>query len=274
MCNGETVNVGFIGAGMMGGPMVSRLVDAGHRVRVYGRREETRDAASVLGATTVASAAAVAVDATVVVLCPFDDAQVLEIAMEDGVLAAMAPGAVLVIHTTGSPRTAQSLQDEAPAGVVVVDAPVSGSATDIAGGQITLFVGGRDDAVTTAKPVLGAYGDPIMHVGALGAGQAVKLLNNALFAAHLQLAASVADLSTGLGLDPARAADAIGRGSGASRALEIVGGDAGRLQAIRRFLDKDVDTLRAVAADLEIDLGLLLATNAGGVTPFGSPAES
>ena len=96
--------------------------------------------------------------------------------------AAMAPGAVLVIHTTGSPRTAETI---AARGIDVVDAPVSGGPHDIAAGHVTLFVGGDDDAVARVKPVLSAYGDPILHVGRTGAGQLVKLVNNTLFAAQI-----------------------------------------------------------------------------------------
>ena len=105
-----------------------------------------------------------------------------------GVLSAMSPGSALVVHTTGSPRTVQAIAAHSP-GIDVLDAPVSGGPHNIAAGAITLFVGGPDDAVARVRPVLAAYGDPILHVGPLGAGQAVKLTNNALFAAQIGLLA-------------------------------------------------------------------------------------
>ena len=74
----------------------------------------------------------------------------------------MSPDAVLVVHTTGSPRTAQAI---AARGVDVVDAPVSGGPHDVAAGRVTLFVGGEDDAVTRVRPLLSTYGDPVLHVG-------------------------------------------------------------------------------------------------------------
>ena len=85
----------------------------------------------------------------------------------------------LVLHTTGSPRTAQAIAARFDH-VDVVDAPVSGGPHDIAAGTVTLFVGGSDDAVARVRPVLATYGDPILHVGPTGAGQLVKLINNTL----------------------------------------------------------------------------------------------
>ena len=79
----------------------------------------------------------------------------------------------------------------APHGVDVVDAPVSGGPHNAAAGALTLFVGGAEEAVARVRPVLGCYGDPVLHVGPLGAGQKVKLVNNALFAAQLGLLSGV-----------------------------------------------------------------------------------
>ena len=118
----------------------------------------------------------------------FTDEQVAQVCLAGVLVAAMPPGAALVVHTTGSPRTAQAIAAHSP-GIDVLDAPVSGGPHDIAAGSVTLFVGGPDDAVARVRPVLAAYGDPILHVGPLGAGQAVKLINNALFAAQIGLLA-------------------------------------------------------------------------------------
>ena len=180
--------VGFVGAGRMGAPMVRRLVDAGHEVRVLGRTDEARQAVTELGATAVAELADAAAQADVVVVCVFTDDQVKRVCFDDGLLAAMPSGSALVLHTTGSPRTAEAIAAEAPH-VAVVDAPVSGGPHDIAAGRIALFVGGDDDAVAGVRPVLSAYGDPVLHVGPLGSGQKVKLVNNMLFAAQLGLLA-------------------------------------------------------------------------------------
>src|SRR5690349_4836624 len=156
------MRVGFIGAGRMGSPMVRQLAEAGHEVRALGRTEDKRRAVAELGATPVANIAAVIERAEAVVICLFTDEQVRAVA-DTALLAAVPAGAVLIVHTTGSPRTVEHLRDLAPH-IDVVDAPVSGGPHDIAAGQVTLFVGGTDDAVQRAQPVLAAYGSPILHV--------------------------------------------------------------------------------------------------------------
>src|SRR5690349_19070267 len=127
------MQVGFIGAGRMGAPMVQRLIQADHQVTVLARTAEKRATIAELGATTVDDIVAVARD--VVVLCVFTDDQVRAVC-ESPLPDAMRAGATLVIHTTGSPRTAQWIAERAPH-IAVVDAPVSGGPHDIAAGHIT-----------------------------------------------------------------------------------------------------------------------------------------
>jgi 3-hydroxyisobutyrate dehydrogenase-like beta-hydroxyacid dehydrogenase len=249
--------VGFVGAGRMGAPMVRRLVEAGHDVRVLGRTAEKCTAAEELGATSVTEPAAVADGADVVIVCVFTDEQVGQVCLGDGLADAMPTDAALVLHTTGSPRTAQAI---AARGVTVVDAPVSGGPHDIAEGQVTLFVGGADDAVARARPVLSAYGDPILHVGALGAGQLVKLINNALFAAQIGLVAEGVRLGGVLGVDEPALLEALTHGSAGSRALNNIAraGSADTfIDAVGGFLDKDVAVVRDTLTGLGADLGRL-----------------
>ncbi|WP_396837108.1 NAD(P)-dependent oxidoreductase [Mycobacterium sp. ITM-2016-00317] len=251
--------VGFVGAGRMGAPMVERLVKAGHDVRVLGRSAEKCVAISELGATAVTGLDEVAVDAAVVVICVFTDAQVREICLDGGLLAAMPTGSVLVVHTTGSPRTAELLAAAAP-GIAVLDAPVSGGPHDIAAGNITLFVGGDVTALEAARPVLAAYADPILHVGGLGTGQWVKLLNNAMFAAQLGMLREAASFAAHVGVREAGLLEAVGHGSGASRAAEIAGARGSVqsfIESVGEFLGKDVAVVREVAAEAGGDLGLL-----------------
>jgi 3-hydroxyisobutyrate dehydrogenase-like beta-hydroxyacid dehydrogenase len=259
------MRVGFIGAGRMGAPMVRRLSEAGHDVHVLGRTEEKCSSITELGATPVADPATVAVDAEAVVICLFTDEQVREVA-DSALLAAVPAGAVLIVHTTGSPRTVEQLRDLAPH-LDVLDAPVSGGPHDIAAGRVTLFVGGIDDAVARARPVLAAYGDPILHVGALGAGQKVKLINNTLFAAQIGLLAEAAQLAGSLGVDESALLAALPHGSGASRALDNVaraGSTAAFVAAVGEFIGKDVAVIRQTVAELGTGLGALdLVVDAG-----------
>jgi 3-hydroxyisobutyrate dehydrogenase-like beta-hydroxyacid dehydrogenase len=245
-------------------PMVRRMIGGGHQVAAYARRPEAIAELKSLHVPVVPSPARVAEGAEVVVLCPFTDTQVRDIALADGLLAATGPATVVVIHTTGSPSTARTLRDEAPDGVELLDAPISGGPPDIEAGSVTLYVGGSDSGLGKARPVLAAYGEPILHVGPLGSGQLVKLVNNALFAAQVQLAAEALRIGRGVGIDGPALADAVAAGSGASRAMAILGGDLGRLEGLRRFLAKDIDVLFQVATALPLDLGILAEVASAG----------
>ena len=255
------MHLGFIGAGRMGRPMVARLVEAGHEVRVLARSQDKRAALAGDGAQVVAEAADAGRGADAVLVCVYTDEQVLAVCLGSGLLEAMPGGSVLVVHTTGSPRTAEAIAARAAAhAVAVIDAPVSGGPHDIAAGRLTLLVGGADDAVNQVRPVLQAYGDPILHVGPVGAGQRVKLVNNALFAAQIGLLADAVRLGAQLGLEEAALLGALPHGSAASRALAGAvgrGSVAAFTEAVRDFLAKDVDVARKLAAELGGDLGAL-----------------
>jgi 3-hydroxyisobutyrate dehydrogenase-like beta-hydroxyacid dehydrogenase len=255
----------------MGAPMVSRLVSAGHEVRALGRSVEKRRGVSELGAQPVTDLADVGAEADVVVVCVFTDEQVQQTCLESVLLSTMRAGSVLVIHTTGSPRTAEVIAAEAEShGVSVVDAPVSGGPHDIAAGELTLFVGGADEAVERARPVLASYGDPILHVGHIGAGQGAKLVNNTLFAAQIGLLHEAVRLGDRLGIDEERLLDAIGHGSAASRVASIAGarGSVGAfIDMVGEFVGKDVAVARKTVAELGSDLGVLDAAINAGIRP-------
>jgi 3-hydroxyisobutyrate dehydrogenase len=249
--------VGFVGAGRMGAPMVRRLVEAGHEVRALGRSDEKRRAVRDLGAYAVTDLTAVADGADVVIVCVFTDEQVQEVCSD--LVGAMPRGATLVVHTTGSPRTAQAIAAQLP-GIEVIDAPVSGGPHNIAAREVTLFVGGSDDAVAQAQPVLASYGDPILHVGPIGAGQAVKLINNTLFAAQIGLLREAVELGTRLGVDEAKLLTSIPHGSGASRVGDFVaarGSVTAFVETTGEFIGKDIGVVRKIAAVLGSDLGML-----------------
>jgi 3-hydroxyisobutyrate dehydrogenase len=253
--------VGFVGAGRMGAPMVRRLVEAGHAVTALGRTPERRTAAAELGAATAPDPVDVAAAADVVVVCVFTDDQVREVCLTDGLLAAMPPGATLVLHTTGSPDTARDLAERGREREVdVVDAPVSGGPHDIAAGAVTLFVGGSAATVERVRPVLAAYGDPILHVGPLGAGQSVKLVNNTVFAAQIGLLRQAVRLGGAMGVAEPELLTALTHGSSSSRVLDMIAGRGSVgafIEMAGAFVGKDVDVVRTVAAAAGTDLGLL-----------------
>lgn len=252
------MKVGFVGAGRMGAPMIARLVGAGHGVHALGRTDEKRAAVAELGATPVSDPGDVA-EADAVIVCVFTDDQVRELCLNGDLVAGMRPGSTLVLHTTGSPHTAQAIATRYPH-VAVVDAPVSGGPHDIAAGHVTLFVGGSDDAVARVRPALTAYADPILHAGATGSGQLVKLINNALFAAQIGVVAEGTRLGSALGIEEGALLAALTHGSSQSRVLGMVasaGSAAAFIAAVGEFLGKDVAVVRATMAELGGDLGLL-----------------
>lgn len=256
------MRIGFLGAGRMGRPMVQRLVKSGHEVHALGRSLEARRDLTEIGAHAVSSAAAVGTNADLVIVCVFTDEQVRSVCLGTPLLAAMPAGSTLVLHTTGSPHTAAAIAAEAVAahGIQVLDAPVSGGPPDIAAGRLTLFVGGPKESVDQVRPALAAYGDPILHVGPLGAGQRVKLVNNAVFAAQLGLLTAAVDLGKQLGVAEDTLLAALPHGSAASRVLTGVAGRGSVAEfttSVGDFIGKDVTAVRSIAAELGTDLGLL-----------------
>jgi 3-hydroxyisobutyrate dehydrogenase-like beta-hydroxyacid dehydrogenase len=237
---------------------------------VFARRTEVRSRYESMGATLAADQSVVGADADVVCLCPFTDEQVGEIALgAGGVIPGMKQGSVLVVHTTGSPATARSLAEAmAVQGGSVVDAPVSGTVNDVTEGHITLLVGGDTDAVAACRPVLDTYAEPVLHVGPLGSGQAMKLVNNALLAANVRLLQEAERVAATFGIEPATIDNALQHTSGGSwvaKAAESAGSAEELATQFGPFLRKDLATVISVAKELGVDLGLLeqVATSKG-----------
>jgi 3-hydroxyisobutyrate dehydrogenase-like beta-hydroxyacid dehydrogenase len=182
------------------------------------------------------------------------------------------PGAVVVVHTTGSPATVRALAEAGAArGVQLVDAPVSGAAEDIGEGHITVMLGGDAGALAVARDLVSAYGDPVIELGPLGSAQLVKLLNNALLAAQIQLAGEVERIAAGYGIDGPAVAAAIQQSSGASYAMSLLadmGSTATIAERAGHFLHKDVAAVFEVAAELGLDLGVLGDVNRHGPVTF------
>jgi 3-hydroxyisobutyrate dehydrogenase-like beta-hydroxyacid dehydrogenase len=241
--------------------MVTRLAMAGHEVRALGRSPEKCSVIRELGAEVVTTVAEAADGADVVIVCVFTDEQVRQVCLEGDLMPAMPPGSVLVVHTTGSPQTAETIAARADRHFIdVVDAPISGGPHDVAAGEVTLFVGGSDDAVAQISPLLTTYGDPVLHVGPLGAGQRVKLINNAVFAAQIGLVAEAVQLGSRLGVNEPTLLQALTHGSGTSSALTMIAA-AGSAEtfsaAVGDFIGKDVAVIRKTVAELGSDMGKL-----------------
>lgn len=254
------MQVGWIGLGQMGAPMALRALAAGHSVVGHSRRPNPQLVAA--GAVLTGSIREAAAQAQVLCVCLFDDAQVHDALIVQGALAALRPGTVMALHTTGAPDLMQDLAHAAPQGVRMLDAPFSGTAAVAAEGRLTLLVGGETWALDQARPVLSSFANTILHVGSQGAGRGLKLINNLLFAAQITLANEALEAAAAMGLDPHTAAEAMGQCSAASYAMAKFAGQAPHdlmLAAIKPYLDKDVDVAQTALDTVGARLPLLTA---------------
>jgi 3-hydroxyisobutyrate dehydrogenase-like beta-hydroxyacid dehydrogenase len=253
--------IGFIGAGQLGEPTAERILEAGWDLLVYARRDDVRDRLREAGATLVGSPRDAAA-ADIVVLFLFSDDQLTDVALgADGLIAGMRPGTTLVVHTTASLATLTALvKAGTDAGIDVLDAPVSGTATDIRAGRLTVLVGGQPAAVDRCRALFASYADAVLAVGGSGAAMKAKLINNILFAANVQLVGAAARLAEQLGLEPIATLRSLTECSSASKAMGylVAAGDVeGFAAGISHFLRKDVAACQQTAGELSVDLGLL-----------------
>ena len=177
-----SMNVGFIGLGIMGAGMARNVLKAGLNLTVWNRTESKMQPLIDEGAKGAGSPHELAADCNVLVLCLSDTPDVEAVLFgEQGVAGSLPAGSVVVDCSTISPietqRFAQMLSER---GIAMLDAPVSGGSEGAAKGTLSIMVGGEPDAVDRARPVLEAMGRTITHVGASGAGQMVKLVNQVL----------------------------------------------------------------------------------------------
>ena len=245
----------------MGRPIALRLRAAGYEPVVLTRRPAARAAAEASGLRCADTVRETVRDADVVITVVFDDAQLRAAVLgEDGVLAAMPAGGVLVQHTTCDPATVTLLAEAgARQGIQVLDAALSGNPRDIADGRLTLWVGGDESALTRVRPLLDSYASPVMFVGPVGDGQRIKLVNNALFVAQVGLAVDAVRLAGSIGITEERILSAVQQGSGASRALSAVAwiGASAVGTRLAELMSKDVSVVRAAAERAGADLGLI-----------------
>ncbi len=175
--------IGFVGLGTMGRPMCRNLVAAGHEVSCFDVDGAAVEAAVAEGASAAESVAHLASGAEVVMTSLAHPDQVEAVMRDDRALAAMAAGSVWVDLTTNEVELVRALAAEAPPGVSVVDAPVTGAVDGARAGTLTLFAGGDPDARDRVRPLLECLGQ-VIDCGPLGTGNVVKLVTNQLWFVH------------------------------------------------------------------------------------------
>jgi 3-hydroxyisobutyrate dehydrogenase/2-hydroxy-3-oxopropionate reductase len=194
------MKVAFLGLGIMGRPMATRLVAAEHEVSVWYRTARQH----VDGATTAVSPADAAKEAEVVWVCVADTAAVERVIFgDDGALQSLREGAIIVDSSTISPTATKKFAERAnERGVHWVDAPVTGSKIGAENGQLIFIVGGADEPVQYLDPLFKAMGKQVIHIGPNGKGQAAKLGQNLMLALLYEGFAEAFVLARKLGVEP------------------------------------------------------------------------
>jgi len=217
--------VGFIGLGTMGRPMAMNLIKAGHELSFYARRPEVATEFRALGAKQCQTPADVATAAEFVITIVTADAEVREVALgPHGILEAAEAGKIHIDMSTISPSTTREvgarLRDE---GMAMVDAPVSGGPWGAEAGTLAIMAGGHERDFERCLTVFEAMGKNIFHVGPLGAGQTVKLVNQMIAGGTMTLIAEGMVLAKAAGADLEAVADVVGCSSGNSTVFEARG---------------------------------------------------
>jgi 3-hydroxyisobutyrate dehydrogenase-like beta-hydroxyacid dehydrogenase len=188
------MKIAFLGLGIMGSRMSERLIRAGFDLTVWNRTPGKAEALKKLGAKEASSPQEAASDADVAITMLADPSSVLGVALwQDGLLDGLKPGSLFIDMTTVSPETSRKLgKASALKGIDFLDAPVTGSKPAAASGELLLMVGGEAQALERARPALAPMSKKIVHMGPVGMGSLMKLINN------LAMAGAMASLFEGL----------------------------------------------------------------------------
>ncbi len=215
--------VAFLGLGVMGYPMAGHLLAAGHQVVVYNRTQERADAwlaqyAPGGEARSASTPAEAAQGASIVFTCVGNDNDVRAVTLGgNGALSQLAPGSLLVDHTTASAIVARELDAACQArGCGFLDAPISGGQSGAENGALTVMCGGSEGDFERAVPVIDAYARQVRLLGPAGCGQLTKMVNQICIAGLLEGLAEGIHFARRAGLDPLAVVDAISKGAAQS----------------------------------------------------------
>ena len=260
--------VAFLGLGAIGAPMARHLATPDFGLRVWNRTAAKAAAfAEAHAAQHAATPADAARGADVVITC-FPVSADVESILDgpDGLLAGLAPGSVLVDCTSGDPATSRRIaQRLAGLGIGFLDCPVSGGTAGAEAGTLTVMVGGDAGLLARVRPVLEAFGKTIVHCGPVGAGDAVKAVNNAFLAMHIWATGEGLLALQKAGVDPAVALEVINVSTGRSNTSMNLYPQRVITRAFPRtfrlaLLDKDVGIAAGVAREAKVPSPLLQLT--------------
>jgi 3-hydroxyisobutyrate dehydrogenase-like beta-hydroxyacid dehydrogenase len=259
--------VGFVGLGIMGSRMAANLARAGYELTVFNRTRATADAWVAEHGGTVADApAAVGAASDIVISMVVDGDQVREVLLgEDGVAQGAAPGALCVDMSTIAPAQTRAIGAElAERGVRILDAPVTGSSPKAQDGTLTIMAGGAAADFARAEPLLRVMGELVVHVGPLGQGEMVKLINNAVAAANATTVGEALIVGERTGVDLDALVEVMAKGSGGSAMLDLKAGP---------MREHDYTTLFKLEHMLK-DVRLCLEEGQAAAVPFAAAARA
>lgn len=215
--------IGFIGLGIMGGPMANNLLDAGHELVVNSRHRSSAEKQESRGARWADTPGGVAEEADTIITMLPDSPQVSEVVGgEHGILSTAREGTLVIDMSTIAPGvTTELARAAAEKGVGVVDAPVSGGDVGAKEGTLSIMAGGSEADFARAKPLFAVLGKTVIHVGAVGAGQVVKACNQIVVALSIEAVAEALVLGSKAGVDPARILDVLSGGLAANRVMQV-----------------------------------------------------
>lgn len=256
MSGGQFRRVAFLGLGAMGRPMAAVLLGAGVPVAAFDIRAESRAALAEQGAEDAASAAAAGAGADACIIMVQNYAQVRSVMLgEHGALDLLAPNAIVLLMSTVAPADARELDAACTArGLRLLDAPVSGGTGAAAAGTLTIIVGGPDETLAAARPLLDALGDParVWQVGKrAGDGQAMKMINQLMAGVNIVASCEAMTLAAKAGLDTQQAYDIISVSAGGSWMFN---------NRVPRMLDGTFDPPSSALAIFVKDLGIVTDT--------------
>lgn len=260
--------VGFVGLGTMGQFMAGNLVKAGFPVTVWNRTPERARPLVDLGAIQVATSADVARTSQIVVTCLTDSPQVEEVLFgANGLAEGFATGSLFIDCSTISPTKAQEFSDRLSSqGVASLDAPVTGGSEGAKNATLSILVGGDDHDFERAAPVLNAMGRTVTHLGAVGAGQWAKAINQVILASMYLGVAEGVTLGLKAGLDVERVLGALRGGAAGSWVMENRSG---------RMIDDEYPLGFKISLHRkDLGIGLELAREVGAVLPVASLAAT
>lgn len=218
-------NLGFVGLGIMGRPMMKNLLKAGHSVVAYTRKASVLDACVTDGAQRGSSNQDVGARADIIVTMLPDGPQVEEVVVgSGGILEGAKPGTIIVDMSSINPLVAQKIGKACAAkGVEFLDAPVSGGEPKAIDGTLAIMVGGSEQAFAKIEPILKCMGSSVTLTGPVGAGNTTKLANQIMVACNIAAMGEALTLATGCGLDPEVVVNAIKGGLAGSAVLNAKG---------------------------------------------------